>query len=371
MVRKNIIYCITDASGNIATLDGQKQVYSFDPWGRRRNATTWTYNNVPHSFLFDRGFTGQEHLDVFGLINLNGRSYDPWLGRFLSTDPIVDDLSNTQRFNSYTYANNNPMRFTDPTGYDGFDDVYLGPGMQSWVHPEQDGNSGFYGSGGGGGGGGGSSNGYHYDWATGHYEDSWGNVVSWNEVYNNYVLPNSIDITNLVLSPRSSSNKNSKGNGAVENANHIIDFAGVMVSIENWLEGLNGNLGAFVNGFKAIDQDLFLSGEFISGAQFVKDIANGNYNDAIGPELDMFMMYAMEYGGEAGLMIGGAYFIGKIAYQIYSNYSPSSGNLDIIQPLNPADNTNMIIPYMPLPALAPNPYQNIELIQGTVHYNYR
>ena len=56
----------------------------------------------------------------------------------------VDDVSNTQRFNSYTYANNNPMRFTDPTGYDGFDDVYLGSGMQAWngIKPEQDGPGG-------------------------------------------------------------------------------------------------------------------------------------------------------------------------------------------------------------------------------------
>ena len=54
----------------------------------------------------------------------------------------VDDVSNTQRFN--TYADNNPMRFTDPTGYDGFDDVYLGPGMQAWngIKPEQDGPGG-------------------------------------------------------------------------------------------------------------------------------------------------------------------------------------------------------------------------------------
>jgi hypothetical protein len=67
--------------------------------------------------------------------------------------PIVDDLFNLQRFNSYTYANNSPMRFTDPTGYDGFDDVYLGPGTRTWngINPEQDGNSGLFGSGGGGG----------------------------------------------------------------------------------------------------------------------------------------------------------------------------------------------------------------------------
>ena len=119
-VQKNYLgsyYCITDNNGNIATLDGQQQVYSFDPWGRRRNATTWTYNNVPQNFLFDRGFTGQEHLDAFGLINMNGRSYDPWLGRMLSVDPFVQDMASTQSFNSYTYASNNPFKYVDPSGY--------------------------------------------------------------------------------------------------------------------------------------------------------------------------------------------------------------------------------------------------------------
>jgi hypothetical protein len=45
---------------------------SFDPWGRRRNPTTWTYTNVPTTFLFDRGYTGHEHLDKFGLITNSG-----------------------------------------------------------------------------------------------------------------------------------------------------------------------------------------------------------------------------------------------------------------------------------------------------------
>ncbi len=71
---------ITDATGAVV------ERMSFDPWGRRRNPTNWSYDNVPIPTLFDRGFTGHEHLDVFGLINMNGRVYDPWLGRFLSPD---------------------------------------------------------------------------------------------------------------------------------------------------------------------------------------------------------------------------------------------------------------------------------------------
>ena len=88
---------------------------------RRRNPTDWTYNNVPETFLFDRGFTGHEHLDNFDLINMNGRVYDPWLGRFLSPDPFVQAPTYSQNYNRYSYALNNPLKYTDPSGY------YYGP----------------------------------------------------------------------------------------------------------------------------------------------------------------------------------------------------------------------------------------------------
>ena len=84
---------------------------------RRRNPTDWTYNNVPETFLFDRGFTGHEHLDNFDLINMNGRVYDPWLGRFLSPDPFVQAPTYSQNYNRYSYALNNPLKYTDPSGY--------------------------------------------------------------------------------------------------------------------------------------------------------------------------------------------------------------------------------------------------------------
>jgi RHS repeat-associated protein len=78
--------------------------YSFDPWGRRRNSDNWSYNGVPSSFLFDRGFTGHEMLDEFGLINMNGRLYDPLIARFLSPDNFVQLPDNTQGFNRYSYC---------------------------------------------------------------------------------------------------------------------------------------------------------------------------------------------------------------------------------------------------------------------------
>jgi len=112
------LYALTDENGDIVKYNGQQQVYSFDPWGRRRNPTDWTFNNVPdaNNYLIDRGFTGHEHLDELGLINMNGRMYDPVLARMLSPDNFVQAPGYTQNLNRYSYALNNPLKYTDPDG---------------------------------------------------------------------------------------------------------------------------------------------------------------------------------------------------------------------------------------------------------------
>ena len=91
--------------------------YNFDPWGRRRNPQTWAYSNVPAGYLFDRGYTGHEHMDAFDLINMNGRVYDPRLARFLSPDPVLQSPESSQNHNRYSYVLNNPFKYTDPSGY--------------------------------------------------------------------------------------------------------------------------------------------------------------------------------------------------------------------------------------------------------------
>ena len=88
----------------------------YDAWGARRNPVGLTAS--PAAFNQQAGrreFTGQETIPSVGLVNLNGRVYDPLLGRFLSADThIPGDL---QSYNRYSYAHNNPLRYTDPTGH--------------------------------------------------------------------------------------------------------------------------------------------------------------------------------------------------------------------------------------------------------------
>lgn len=91
--------------------------YSYDAWGRRRNPSDWTFNNVPAPVITERGFTGHEHLDNFRLINMNGRMYDPIVARFLNVDPIIQNIFNSQNFNGYNYCINNPLKYIDPSGY--------------------------------------------------------------------------------------------------------------------------------------------------------------------------------------------------------------------------------------------------------------
>ncbi|MDH4106763.1 MAG: hypothetical protein OEW35_00450 [Gammaproteobacteria bacterium] len=107
---------ITDATGAIV------QEQSFDAWGQRRDATDWSaftageLSGFDHS-LTTRGFTGHEMLDETGIVHMNGRIYDPTLGRFLQADPIVQDPLRSASLNRYSYAWNNPLNATDPSGY--------------------------------------------------------------------------------------------------------------------------------------------------------------------------------------------------------------------------------------------------------------
>ena len=81
---------------------------TYDVWGKQ----TITKNTIG----ITRGYTGHEHWNQFGLIDMNGRFYDPQIARFLSPDPYVQDPSVVQNYNRYSYCMNNPLKYTDPSG---------------------------------------------------------------------------------------------------------------------------------------------------------------------------------------------------------------------------------------------------------------
>jgi RHS repeat-associated protein len=95
----------------------------FDPFGLRRKDNQ---ENADADYLAtrdqvnfettNRGYTGHEQLDSVQLVHMNGRVYDPVIGRFLSTDQYVQFPHFSQSYNRYSYVMNNPLSYTDPSG---------------------------------------------------------------------------------------------------------------------------------------------------------------------------------------------------------------------------------------------------------------
>lgn len=106
---------ITGSSGNM--LESMR----FSVWGTR-TFTPFPPNAYTVFSLFEaqrttKGFTGHEMLDDTGLVHMNGRIYDPALGRFLQADPFIQASTNTQSYNRYSYVFNNPLNAVDPSGF--------------------------------------------------------------------------------------------------------------------------------------------------------------------------------------------------------------------------------------------------------------
>lgn len=120
---------IAESGGDLTAPAGYAQItqqFSYDAWGLARDATDWDgppTGGAPERTATDRGYTGHEMLDELGLIHMNGRIYDPLLGRMLSADPHIQSPSNLQNYNRYSYVLNNPLSMTDPSGFF-FDVIY-------------------------------------------------------------------------------------------------------------------------------------------------------------------------------------------------------------------------------------------------------
>lgn len=103
---------VTDEAGNVI------ERLAYEAFGKRRFASgVVDPDNSIVPVNTERGFTNHEHIDELGLVHMNGRIYDPWIGRFVSADPFIQDPNNLQSYNRYSYVWNSPLNGTDPSGY--------------------------------------------------------------------------------------------------------------------------------------------------------------------------------------------------------------------------------------------------------------
>lgn len=104
-------YYYTDAQGTVlAKADAQANIvasYDYAPYG------TQVLGAPPSG---PSGYTGHVNDAESGLVYMQARYYDPVVGRFLSVDPVGVNPDNAGSLNRYAYVNNNPSRYTDPSG---------------------------------------------------------------------------------------------------------------------------------------------------------------------------------------------------------------------------------------------------------------
>lgn len=139
---KSSHYFVKDHIGSIAAVSISNGSWtlreSFDAFGARRG-TAWA--GLPSAGDLTRmndttrrGFTFHEHMDSTALINMNGRVYDPQIGRFVSADPYIQAPYFSQSLNRYSYLFNNPLSGSDPSGFcDPNNDGYCP--ATDWINP--------------------------------------------------------------------------------------------------------------------------------------------------------------------------------------------------------------------------------------------
>jgi len=101
-------------SSNVITNDVGEEVQTLEyrPYGQ--------VNVNEGEDVANHKFTGKELDASTGLYYYGARYYDAEIGRFISADPIVQKFANPQTLNRYSYCNNNPINYVDPTGHGWF-----------------------------------------------------------------------------------------------------------------------------------------------------------------------------------------------------------------------------------------------------------
>ncbi|GGG85239.1 RHS repeat-associated core domain-containing protein [Paenibacillus radicis (ex Gao et al. 2016)] len=95
---------IRDQSGNLLNK------YSYDIWGKPLAANTT--ETIANPFRYSSEYWDSKS----NLLYLSTRWYDPSTARFLEQDTFEGELKNPLSLNQYTYAHNDPISYSDPTG---------------------------------------------------------------------------------------------------------------------------------------------------------------------------------------------------------------------------------------------------------------
>lgn len=123
----SVIATITEDVGRTGQ---QMTVYSHDVWGKARPASGAQALQDPPEGTYltgavtmagqHEGFASHEDLEDIGIVDMEGRIYDPELGRFLSADSVVQNPDSGIGYDRYAYVGDNPLSLNDPTGHMSF-----------------------------------------------------------------------------------------------------------------------------------------------------------------------------------------------------------------------------------------------------------
>ncbi len=90
---------------------------AYKPFGEQLSLDKFG-NEIESNFnITNRGFIGHELIQEVNLVHMNGRIYDPTIARFISADPTIPYVFDSQSFNRYSYTMNNPLKYIDLNGF--------------------------------------------------------------------------------------------------------------------------------------------------------------------------------------------------------------------------------------------------------------
>jgi RHS repeat-associated protein len=130
---EDVYYYLEDGSDSVAALADSNAIvaaeYRYDGFGN--NLDSALYDDPTSNAGGDFGYHGAWRESVTGLYHMRARTYDPETGRYTSPDPASPNPQRPESYNPYTFANDNPHLFTDPTGAFSIVEINVATGIQS------------------------------------------------------------------------------------------------------------------------------------------------------------------------------------------------------------------------------------------------